>query len=152
MPVVNIPNPCPLKLNQLSPVEGGFYCGQCSKVVIDFREKSNDEILTVLESADQKRVCGIYNPEQVNRPNAPSFDILKFVASLVLVFGMSLFISCGEDKTDREVMGEVCVPPDSMQNHRPHDSVMGDSIAVSANVQWQADSTRTADSVFKANQ
>lgn len=134
MAVVHVPNPCPLKLNQLSPVEGGFYCGQCSKVVIDFREKSDVEIVNTLNNSVKGRVCGVYYPRQVNSNFKPTFPVLKFVASLLLAFGVTLFASCGNEPV-----------------HKIGDSLaMGDSVAMlEIQARATADSTRAADSMAK---
>lgn len=132
MSVVNIPSPCPLKLNQLSPVDGGFYCGQCCKVVVDFREKSDAEILSTLENSDKGRVCGVYHDHQVNTGFRPTFQVLRFVASLVLAFGVTLFASCGNEKP-KHTMG------DSMRN---------DSVQLLEDMaRAKADSLRIGDSI-----
>ncbi len=136
MAVVNIPNPCPLKLNQLSPVDGGFFCSQCSKVVIDFRERADEEIISALKNSEKGRVCGVYQHHQVNNKSKPTFEVMRFVASLLLAFGVTLFASCGSDET-----------------YKIGDSLaMGDSVSMfELEAQMKADSTRLADSVAKTN-
>jgi hypothetical protein len=132
MAVVNIPNPCPLKLNQLTPVAGGFHCDQCGKTVIDFRGKPDEEVISTLAGSENGRVCGVYQPHQVNAGVKPSFQLLKFVASLFLAFGMSLFAACDND----------------VARHTIGDSMRIDSVAAMEQyAQLKADSVRIADSM-----
>lgn len=137
MAVVHIESPCPLKLNQLDPVEGGFHCSQCNKVVLDFRDKSDDNILSVLKKAEEQRVCGLYNSNQVLKSFKPGFQILRFAASLLLVFGVTLFASCGNDVREYKI-------GDSTK--------MGDSVAtIEGYAKLKADSMRIADSLASAD-
>lgn len=48
MRIVTVPEPCAMKLSQMTTVEGGHYCASCSRVVIDFSTKSNEEIVELL--------------------------------------------------------------------------------------------------------
>ena len=56
----HIENPCPMILARIKK-EGDFYCKSCSKEIIDFRDKSNEEII----ANSKNGVCGIYNENQV---------------------------------------------------------------------------------------
>ena len=56
----HIENPCPMILARIKK-DGDFYCKSCSKEIIDFRDKSNEEII----ANSKEGVCGIYNEDQV---------------------------------------------------------------------------------------
>jgi hypothetical protein len=42
---ISIPQPCHENWNQMTPVEQGRHCIQCSKTVTDFTVMSNNEII-----------------------------------------------------------------------------------------------------------
>lgn len=87
MPVVHIPEPCPRTPGSMQNAAGGFYCDDCSKVVIDFRDKSNDEILGVFSGKGTTRICGVFNRSQASRGPKPTFELARFAAAVLLVFG-----------------------------------------------------------------
>jgi hypothetical protein len=60
----HIENPCPMILARIQK-EGDFYCKSCKKDIIDFREKSDKEII----EKSKDGVCGIYNEDQVTTTN-----------------------------------------------------------------------------------
>ncbi len=52
-----------MTLNRLGK-ENGFFCGSCSKKIIDFRGKASDDITKTIEKSTEK-VCGIYHSKQL---------------------------------------------------------------------------------------
>lgn len=134
MRMVTIPEPCAMKLSQMSTVEGGHYCGSCSKVVIDFSTKSNEEIAELLRSRAGHKTCGVFLPSQVIRPRK-KFLLVRIAAALILSLGGLLFPGC---KNEPKVVGEICVEPDSLTLLRQQ-------------AQLRADSTRLADSLTKTD-
>lgn len=79
----------------MQPRENGRYCGSCQKVVVDFKNMSDEEILDYFQNNAGKRICGTFRKSQINSAKPPKRDgrIIKFLAALLLVFGASLF-SC----------------------------------------------------------
>lgn len=57
---IHIPNPCPANWNQMAPAQNGKFCGECSKVVIDFSGKTLEEINAYLSGSTDKHICGRY--------------------------------------------------------------------------------------------
>lgn len=55
---------CGQQWEQMQSVEGGRLCGQCDRVIVDFRDKSPGEIAELMLCADQP-MCGVYRPEQL---------------------------------------------------------------------------------------
>lgn len=58
---------CGQQWEQMHPVPGGRLCGQCDRVIVDFRKKTPGEIAEQMLFADQP-VCGVYTPEQLAAP------------------------------------------------------------------------------------
>lgn len=92
MRVVHIAEPCHRKPENMEPVSGGFFCDECCKVVIDFREKSNEEILSTLSNRGSERLCGYFNKSQASRGKL-TFQLARFAAAVLLVFGSVLFVT-----------------------------------------------------------
>ncbi|MCW3085477.1 MAG: energy transducer TonB [Bacteroidetes bacterium] len=70
------------------------------KTVIDFTTKTEQEIVDYFAANAGKRTCGKFKTAQLNQPKKIPFQnqhTLKFVAALLLVFGLSLF-SCNSDE------------------------------------------------------
>jgi hypothetical protein len=112
---IEIENPCSEIWNKMNPTAGGAFCQKCSKEVIDFESKSADEIKTILRRNLDQSICGrISNPqlealnlefESWKRLNSKNSFQSKFVFTLVLVFGLTLF-SCNSDD-DKKVIVEL---------------------------------------------
>lgn len=62
---LQIPEPCHEKWNEMTPTDRGRYCSSCEKKVIDFSNKSDAEILRLLQG---KNTCGRFQTKQLNRP------------------------------------------------------------------------------------
>lgn len=59
-------NICNQKWDKMTPVKGGRLCGQCSRIVVDFTDKTNTEVGKIhLQNPDG--VCGYYRPEQFKK-------------------------------------------------------------------------------------
>jgi hypothetical protein len=139
--MINIPNPCPRKSSSMAKVSTGFYCDDCCKVVVDFRGKPNEEILASIRK-QQGETCGIFTPSQVKTSRSFSFGLVRFAAALLLVFGVTLFPSCGDEP---EVAGAICIDDsarfvDSMNANAEFQKMKADSI-------WVADSVAKAGTV-----
>jgi hypothetical protein len=55
--------PCKMHLSELSIEEKGFHCASCDKVLTDFRGKTNEETVAIIQSNPGK-VCGVFDPHQ----------------------------------------------------------------------------------------
>ena len=60
---ISIPQPCHQNWNQMTPVEQGRHCTQCSKTVTDFTAMTNAEIINYF--ARQGNVCGRFGETQL---------------------------------------------------------------------------------------
>ncbi|MDP9080127.1 MAG: carboxypeptidase-like regulatory domain-containing protein [Bacteroidota bacterium] len=64
---IHFPDPCHQQWQQMTPVDNGRHCEQCSKIVVDFTKMSNNEIINHLST--NSRVCGRIGEQQVNSIN-----------------------------------------------------------------------------------
>ncbi len=105
--IVRIPEPCHEDWNQMQPDAKGKFCSSCRKSVVDFSNKTDAEIKTILIEHKDQKVCGHFKKTQIDRPlnfpldpkNLPyPISITKtFAIALFLVFGSMLF-SCKDEK------------------------------------------------------
>ncbi len=64
---IEIAKPCRAKWNGMTPAEQGRFCGECSKIVIDFTSMTTDEIHQYfLQHRDQK-ICGRFISAQISK-------------------------------------------------------------------------------------
>jgi hypothetical protein len=132
--MIRIDRPCSEKWENMIPSTDGNYCGICCKTVVDFSDKSNEEIIDYFYANTGKRICGRFKTEQVIRPKI-KFTQTRFLAALLLVFGSMLFIGCNGNKT----------------NHTIGDSIAPYHLTELEQAQRIADSTHLADSIIAAN-
>lgn len=86
----------------MNPTEKGAFCGKCATQVVDFTNKSNEEIKSVFRSLIGQPVCGKITTGQMESLNI-EFESWQMgskrsiqsmlLFSLIVVFGLSLF-SC----------------------------------------------------------
>ncbi len=117
---LNIPSPCHENWNGMIPNENGRFCGSCQKTVVDFTTKTEQEIIDYFATHTRKHICGKFKTAQLDQPAKIPFQknrhTLKFLAALLLVFGISLF-SCSTDVKQpkagpaQEIMGGLTYAP-----------------------------------------
>lgn len=59
---------CPEKWDAMSPQSSGRYCNSCEKVVTDFSQMSNEEILQRMHSSNEAGACGSFKAYQLEKP------------------------------------------------------------------------------------
>lgn len=136
---VQIPEPCPMSMADMVPVQNGYHCARCEKTVVDFRTYSTDEIQAYFKNKDGQRVCGIL-PSKTGE-ELPAITVTAdcmhqgvsrlFFAALLLVF-THLFIGCGSTDIRQELEFEaqpllgLMIPEDISW-----DTLLTDSLTVS---------------------
>ncbi len=96
---IAIKEACHENWNNMTPNEQGAFCGKCVKNVIDFTEKSLDEIKSFFAGREQENICGRIEERQLS---ALSFDAFferfrnfeftkRFAVILFFTFGLCLF-------------------------------------------------------------
>ncbi len=87
---LTIPTPCHENWAAMTPAAQGRHCAACNKVVIDFSQKIDAEILALLRQVSQP--CGRLTPSQLNRPltlpPAPAPRWPTWLAATAAVLGL----------------------------------------------------------------
>lgn len=115
--IISIPQPCHEDWNKMTPNEKGSFCQKCSKTVIDFSTKTEEEIQNILLSRKDKKTCGRFNNDQLNnglnKLSIPLYLLPKnislskaFIIAVFVVFGTGLF-SCTNQYG--HTVGEIAV-------------------------------------------
>lgn len=148
---IEVPKPCRAGWENMEAAEKGRFCGECSKIVIDFTSMSMDEIKTYFLQHKDQKICGHFISSQISKKRRHTEQVLtdlhkkagnikyripRIAACFVIVSLMTLS-GCGP------TTGEII-------DH----TTDGDSIYVSAEMQHEYDSIslyeeRTADSIAK---
>jgi hypothetical protein len=128
---ISIKKPCHENWDSFTPNEQGAFCGKCVKTVIDFSNKSIDEIKDYFTGKQDEKVCGRFETTQLT---SLSFDAFfnefkgftftkRFTVILYFTFGMWLFnTSSVSAQTTIHEKGDVEV--------KPQTSIMGGIRAV----------------------
>lgn len=64
---IHIPEPCFEDWDKMTPNEQGSFCKVCSKTVVDFSKKSEDEIQQYIAANLDKKICGRFNVSQLEQ-------------------------------------------------------------------------------------
>ncbi|HMQ78067.1 MAG TPA: hypothetical protein PKE39_05940 [Ignavibacteria bacterium] len=64
---IHIPEPCFEDWDKMTPNEQGSFCKVCSKTVVDFSKKSEDEIQLYIAANLDKKICGRFNVSQLEQ-------------------------------------------------------------------------------------
>lgn len=66
---IKVENPCPFLLMRMKKVGDNYFCKSCSKTVVDFRDKSIEEI----KCLSNKDTCGIFKIDQLKGQQRQKF-------------------------------------------------------------------------------
>lgn len=75
---IRINNPCSEKWENMQDSFQGRFCEKCSKCVVDFTDKTDQEIQNIIKNADGQEICGRI-----------SFPFSKIAAGLVLITNLT---------------------------------------------------------------
>jgi hypothetical protein len=108
MKKISIPEPCHENWADFTPTQKGAFCGSCKIDVVDFSDKSSDEVKEILQQNAGKHMCGRFKKTQLTELNndffawqnqsSRSFQS-KFLYACLIVFGMTLFTGCSSLET-----------------------------------------------------
>src|SRR6266446_4503296 len=95
---ISIPQPCSEDWKSMSCAEHGRFCAKCNKVVRDFTNTSDDELLKIF-SGQHSKMCGRFLSSQVYQKNkrknfwefVKGSQLRKFAASFISLLGLKLF-------------------------------------------------------------
>ncbi len=77
----------------MDPTSNGFNCNQCSKELIDFRNKSDDEIQRIV-SKSLNPICGVFKQSQMSQ------RFLKYAAATFIATATSININAQTKELD----------------------------------------------------
>jgi TonB family protein len=98
---INLSFNCPNTKESLNEANGEFNCKNCSKQVIDFTNKTQSELLQILNSSNSK-VCGIFKPSQLSR------TFLKYAAATAIVGGSFFSAANGQHVIETDSVEHAC--------------------------------------------
>ncbi|WP_191906430.1 carboxypeptidase-like regulatory domain-containing protein [Hymenobacter baengnokdamensis] len=90
---IRIPQPCSESWDAMTPASGGRHCAACRKVVIDFTQKTDAEILAVLRQIAAGTTCGRLRADQLNRPLLPTVPASRWRTWLGAVLAAGSLLS-----------------------------------------------------------
>jgi hypothetical protein len=100
---INLQNPCPMTLNRMKSGDT-FFCKSCDKKIVDFREKTTEEIMHYFSNSTGSG-CGIFKRSQVN-VSEYSFrnKILYKLLTILAVLGLN--VKPLEAQTKKEILND----------------------------------------------
>ena len=133
---ISIPKKCHEDWNKMTPNQQGAHCKVCCKTVIDFTNKTDEELKNYFLKRTNESICGRFNENQItttfaNTENTiPKISNISFRKRLIflahIVFGSTLF-SCTNQNVP--VQGKVIVNDSGKNKSIENDNIlMGDTI------------------------
>ena len=118
---LQINNPCHESWEGMSPNGNGRHCAACEKVVVDFTNMKDEEIIQFFHRPKEEKVCGRFNSTQVDRILIEEKTVndsyaLRSIQDWSIrmngnFFGLVLFLAVASSLTscDSKTTGEVTV-------------------------------------------
>ncbi len=112
---ISINEPCHEDWDKMTPNDKGAFCLACQKTVVDFSNKTIDEIKTFfVQKPAAESVCGRFRNKQLYELSFDEFinefmswKFLKRAAVICfLVLGTTLFSSCSTEEKEKQKQGE----------------------------------------------
>ncbi len=132
---LSIPKPCHENWSEMTPNEKGAFCKLCAKSVIDFTQKSVQEIKDFLLEKKNEKVCGRVNSDQLDiQPKLVGLQIplsgIPRRMSLSNLFAIAAFISFGTtlfscNTEDGHKVGDIVAVADTGKGKETPSKVMG---------------------------
>lgn len=90
---ISIPKPCQENWNDMTPENQGVFCKVCSKVVVDFSNMSDEEVIRYFENKKQEKTCGRFRLSQLS-PYELKINLREVAAhrSFPKIFAAAFFI------------------------------------------------------------
>lgn len=108
---ITMPEPCPVKKELLTPVDGGWFCGGCQKKVHDYTNYTDEQLARIYKN--KEGYCGMFFDSQINRPlilpkrkKNLSFAATGAVMSLFTLGSINLYSQEKPAKTEKIVSYE----------------------------------------------
>jgi len=72
---IYIPEPCHEDWGKMTPNEKGAYCRVCAKTVVDFSERSDEDVQKFLLDNAENKICGRFRVSQIESDETPKLKI-----------------------------------------------------------------------------
>jgi hypothetical protein len=72
---IYIPEPCHEDWGKMTPNEKGAYCKVCAKTVVDFSEKTDEDVQKFLLDNAENKICGRFRVSQIESDETPKLKI-----------------------------------------------------------------------------
>jgi outer membrane protein OmpA-like peptidoglycan-associated protein len=127
---IHIENPCPADWHKMTPAKNGRFCDSCQKVVIDFSDKTQEEIISYISKAANKDICGRYQERHTSVASGKWYDFLNKIElifsglrmqklGIFLISTLLFFSACR-----RELVGKPKVPKKNELGKKPPKVIM----------------------------
>lgn len=90
---INLEFSCPENLNSMEPTAHGFNCAKCSKELIDFRDKSDEEIQWIISNS-LKPICGVFKRTQMSQ------QFLRYAAATFIATASAFNLNAQTNELD----------------------------------------------------
>ena len=120
---IHISQPCNEDWNAMTPKEKGRFCDSCAKVVVDFSQMTDNEIVAYFQVNNAKKTCGHFKKEQLLQKEKIVIDLATmpknmsfrniFIACCMAVFSSLFFISCNTNSNHTNATGGEPIVVDS---------------------------------------
>lgn len=96
--MINLPTPCVQSWDNMTPVDGGRHCASCNKVIPDFTQKTEEEILEHLSNG---QTCGHFRADQITdgATHGSWQHYFKWKHAIALLLMGSLFLTACRRRT-----------------------------------------------------
>jgi hypothetical protein len=121
---ISIPKPCHEDWEKMTKNEQGKFCNLCAKTVIDFTQKSIEEIKSILSVNAGTKLCGRFKNEQLSPQKTYIIDVnllpinlsfKKAVRLAILVVFFSTLFSCSNHNNEK-ILGEISTDTSIISN------------------------------------
>jgi hypothetical protein len=118
---LSIPSPCEQKWTSFTTAQGGGFCSACSKIVVDFTEMSDEQMIDYFQRSNGK-TCGRFLPGQLKtfalRPPVkiqPGWMLLRAGAMSIVLLAVSKPSGAQNptQKTTTELASSYTIPTDT---------------------------------------
>lgn len=72
---IYIPEPCHEDWGKMTPNEKGAYCKVCAKTVVDFSEKTDEDVQKFLLDNAENKICGRFRLSQIESEETPKLKL-----------------------------------------------------------------------------
>jgi hypothetical protein len=85
---IKVENPCPFLLYRMNKNGNDYFCKSCSKTVVDFRDKTEEEIKCLA----YKDTCGVFTIDQLKgqQKQSISMQIIFYVLTVLSFLGFNV--------------------------------------------------------------